>query len=205
MIVAIIVPTSCKKDPIQYTFKGTLTDLLTGDGVSGAEVNLSQIVFSNTVINSNYATIANLISDGAGNYEATFNREKVTDFKIELIKNGYFSQENIINPADVSTENDNVFDYILEPKSWIKFDLVNLSPQSSDLLTLVLQNFKSDCPGCASNDYLYFPGAVDTVFKIVTTAGDYAKFIYINDMTGNSTFDSILTIPFDTVNYTIQY
>ena len=205
LALAIIIPTSCKKDPIEYTFKGHLTDLQSGNNVEGVAVKISQIVFNSTSTNSNYSTVANLSSDLNGDYSATFLREKVSDFKIELSKTGYFYHESIINPSDVSTENENIFDYVMEPKAWIKFQFVNLAPQNFDELTLILQNFKLGCSECIPNDYLYFSGAVDTTLLFTTTAGAYAKFIYIDEWTSNSTTDSIYMIPFDTVTYSFNY
>ena len=128
IILASIIPNSCKKDPIQYTFKGHLSDYISANAVADVNIKISQIIFSNSVANANYTSVANLTSNLSGDYEVTFNREKVTDFKIELDKEGYFSQENIINPANVTTEEDNIFNYVMEPKAWVRFQIKNFSP-----------------------------------------------------------------------------
>ncbi len=204
-LVLLLINSACKKDPIQYTFKGTLTDQLGGAPVPNVQVKISQLEFTSTSTNANFTTVASLNTNSSGYYESTFDRVKVSDFKIELNKSGYFIQENLINPADVSTEEDNTFDFVLEPQSWIHFQFTNFLPVSSDQLTLILLNFKENCSGCAPDDYLYFPGEVDTNLYFTTTAGEYVKFIYIDEESGNSNSDSVYATPFDTVSYSFNY
>lgn len=205
LLVTIFIPISCKKGPIQYTFKGTITESVSNSALSDVKVSVYQKVFNNAVSNTNFDKIADLNTNSSGQYEVIFDREKVVEFKLTANKDGYFEQQEIISSSDVSTENENEFNYTLEPISWVTFDIYNQNPESWDKLTLILQNFRKDCEGCATEEYYYFDGNVDTEVTFKTTGGQYAKFIYIDDFSGQSKWDSVFATPFETVIYDLKY
>ena len=196
---------SCTKDPIMYTFKGHAIEDQNGEALAGVEISISQKPFSTQVLNSNYESVGSVTTDANGNYELTFERTKVTEFKVEIEKQGYFYQEIIIGSGDVSSENDNIIDIEMEAQSFVQFLIQNTGQaESTDLLNLLLLNPKTGCPACPETDSYYYEGVVDTIVTFPTDAGRYYNFTYIN-VGVNSKTDSVFVTPFDTIIYSINY
>jgi len=196
---------SCKKDPIQYTFQGTVQESVNTANLSGVKVTISQRVYDGNVASSFFNSVGSLITDANGYYELSFKREKVVEFKIELLKTGYFEFEEIINSSEVSTAEPNIFNYSLEPKSWIRFNLMNLGGFTTDEFTMIHYNFKEDCEGCTTNEYYYYNGIVDSTFTYTSTGGEYVRYSY--KIPGGTVYvqDSVYTTLFDTVVVNLNY
>lgn len=203
--VTITLLNSCKKEPIQYTFAGTVTESTNGNTLAGVNVAISQRVYEGNVASSffNSAGLATTGSDGY--WEMTFDREKVFEFRITTSKSGYFESEKIMSSAEVAVDETKIINEVMEPKSWVKFHLVNVSGLSTDIFTMIHYNFKTDCSGCTTNDYHYYEGVVDSTFNIITTGGVYTKYSYKNPGSSIYTQDSVFTTPFDTVQVNINY
>jgi hypothetical protein len=196
---------SCKKEPIQYTFGGTVTESVNGSVVSGANVTVSQRVYEGNVASSFFNSAGLATSGSDGKWEMTFDREKVFEFKVAITKSGYFDSEQIISSGDVAVDETKIINETLEPKSWIKFHIVNMSGMTTDLFTMIHYNFKTGCSGCTTNDYYYYEGIVDSTFSILTTGGVYTKYSYKNPGAAIYIQDSVYTTPFDTVAVNINY
>lgn len=205
LLLTIIVPTSCKKNTIQYAFDGRITNSLTDNAVSAVGVTISQKIIVNGAASTGHSFAGSTTTDAAGNWALTIDREKVTEFLIEFEKESYFPIELLESSANVSTENINTYSPKLEPISWVTFDIENLWPNDDDHFKLVTQTFREDCEECAVNTTINFYGAVDTTFTYATTAGEYVKFTYINVNTASSSLDSVFTTPFETNVYEITY
>ena len=196
---------SCKKKDLTYSFKGTVIESASGAGLSDVSVKLYQVLFDQSSANSNFQLAGEVSTDGSGNYEIVIDRQKALQFKVAFRKNGFFTEEVVISSSDVSTEEAKEVNQYMDAESWIVFDIYNASPDISDQLTLVKYNFREGCLGCTTNDYAYFYGPVDTTITIHTTAGIYTRFTYKDEVSSLITEDSVLTVPFDTVFYSINY
>jgi len=206
LLIGVLVIVSCKKDTIQYTFQGLVSESINSQPLESAGITIHQKPFNNSVTSAYYELAATTTTNVNGIFDATFDRVKVTEFLIEVEKEGYFPYETILNSDDVSSENINFINAQLDAKSWIKFDIENVLPnETSDDFTLIFYNYRAGCAECATSDYNYMPGVVDTTFKIVSTAGQYFNFTYIDVESGNSYHDSIFMTPFDTTFYSIVY
>ncbi|MEX1003250.1 MAG: hypothetical protein WDZ35_14115 [Crocinitomicaceae bacterium] len=197
---------SCKKETIQYTFEGVITEYINHSPLQGVRVRAYQLPFNNSLISSNFELMAetNTLSDGS--YHLNFDREKATEFKVDLQKSGYFDVTIPLSSSAVSSEDVNIVNYEMEAKSWLRFDLLNQSPSSSsDELKLIFYTYKKDCKQCIEKDFNYFYGEVDTTLKFVTAAGGYFKFTYSDVASGQSFTDSLYLHPFDTSSYSINY
>lgn len=205
ILFAGLLVISCKKKDLQYTFKGNVIETVNGTPLSGAEVSLYQVQFDASAANSNFQFAAKSTTDGSGNYEIIVDREKVIDFKVNFKKSGYFQEEYIIGSDNVSVEEPYVINHQMDAVAYFVIDIKNNSPLADDVLTLVKYNFREGCNACTENNYAYFEGAVDTTLIYQTTAGVYTRFAYKDESTGMVTNDSLYTIPFDTVFYSIVY
>lgn len=196
---------ACKKDPIQYTFAGNVTESVNGSALSSVNVAISQRVYEGNIASSFFNTAGLATSGSDGYWEMTFDREKVFEFKIAMTKSGYFDSEQIISSGDVLVDETKIINETLEPKSWVKFHFVNMSGLSTDLFTMIHYNFKTGCTGCSTNDFHYYEGVVDSTFSVVTTGGIYTRYSYKNPGAAIYIQDSIYTTPFDTVEVNINY
>lgn len=196
---------SCKKEPIQYTFEGNITESVGGNSLSGTTVTIYQIPFNSSVTSNNFELAGSAITDSEGNYAMTFDREKVTEFKLNLDKEGYYKQDIAINSSNISSEDVNILNYEMEPESWIRFQIKNEIPNNaSDELNMLLPNYREGCEGCATADFYSFDGIVDTNVVFSSTGGQYFNFTYI-EVGAASMTDSVFMTPFDTLIYTISY
>lgn len=203
--ISMMLIASCKKNNITYTFSGQVTTSETGSGLSGVDINVYQVIFSSSAANSNFQFAGSTITDASGNYTVTIDREKVIDFKLNMDKDGYFKKDFIIPSSDVTTDEENIWNHEMDPESWVVFNITNGTPVVDDQLTFVKYNFREDCQDCGTNEYLYFEGEVDTTLKYRTTGGVYARFSYKDELSSTIVFDSVLTVPSDTVFYDIIY
>ena len=197
--------TSCKKDPIQYTFQGTIKESVNLANLSGVSVDISQKTYDGNVASVFFNSVGSLTTDANGFYEISFDREKVVEFKIDLFLNGYFDVEEIINSSETTTENPNVFNFTLEPKSWIRFNLTNIDGAIADEFTMIHYNFREECAGCTTNDYYYYYGIVDSTFTYTTTGGQYTRYSYKTPGGAVYIQDSVYTTLFDTVVVNLNY
>lgn len=205
LILVVIFFISCKKEPIQYTFGGTVTESPNHNALSNVLVKVEQRVYNGNVAASIFSSGGQSSTDALGNFEISFEREKVVEFKISFSKAGYFTEDYLINSGDVKTDETKIMNAELDPESYIKFHLNNLSGMTTDIFTMIHYNFKTDCDGCSTNDFHYYEGIVDTTFIIKTNGNIYTKYSYKNP--GGAVFiqDSVFTIPFDTVDVNINY
>lgn len=196
---------SCKKDPIQYTFAGTVSESVNGTALTSVNVDISQRVYEGNVASSFFNSAGLATSGNDGYWEMTFDREKVFEFKVSMTKSGYFDSEQIISSGDVAVDETKIINETLEPKSWIKFHLVNMSGMSTDLFTMIHYNFRTGCTGCTTNEYFYYEGNIDSTFTVLTTGGIYTRYSYKNPGAALYLQDSVYTTPFDTVEVNINY
>lgn len=196
---------SCKKDSIQYTFEGLVIQNHNGVALNNVAISIYQKVFNSSVSNGNFALAGTTTTDASGNYNMSFDREKVTEFKINFMKNGFFSHDIILSSADVSTENNNKVDHTMDAKSWVQFDITNVLPSgSSDELQMIFYTYRKGCEQCIESDFHYLEGIIDSTLIYQNTGGEYLKFTYIV-VGGQNTTDSVYMTPFDTAFYSINY
>lgn len=196
---------SCKKKTIQYTFQGVVKESVDLTSLSGVSVDIAQKTYEGNVASVFFNSVGTLNTDASGYYELSFDREKVVEFKIELTKDGYFDMEDIISSSETTTADPNVFNYILEPKAWVRFNLTNIGGLVSDEFTMIHYNFREDCAGCTTNDYYYYYGIVDSTFTYTTTGGEYMRYSYKTPTGSIYIQDSIYTTLFDTVVVDLNY
>ena len=184
--------------------KGTVTDNTDQSPIVGAEVKIYQKTFNGAVASNTFDHIGTVTTDGSGFYTLTFERVKVTEFKIEIRQEGFFTSSNVFGSAEVTSDQNNVFNYGMDGMSWAKFDIQNTIPNDpGDNMNLIFYHYRTGCDGCIEMDYNAFEGIVDTVVTYTNTAGNYLKFTVADGMTSST--DSIL-MPFnDTVTYSINY
>jgi hypothetical protein len=199
------VPTSCKKEPIQYDFDGVIKNSVTNNGIAGVDITISQKIVKNGSTSNTYSFAGATATDASGAFEISFEREMVTEFLLEFEKEDYFTLELIESSSNVSTGEINTYNELLEPKAWVTFNIKNFLPDEGDHFRLIMHSFKEGCLECATATTLNLFGAVDTSITYATTAGEYARFTYIDVTYSDTNVDSIYMVPFENNSYTINY
>ncbi len=201
----ILLLSGCNKGPIQFNFSGKVSESVSGVGLAGATVQISQKIVQSGITSVGHTFAGETSTDSNGEFAIGFDREKTTEFLITIEQDNYFDHEEIISSSEITTEGTNTIDRTLDAKSWITFNITNSAPLPSDEFRLITQTFREDCNGCAENKSTTFTGSVDTSFTFVTTGGEYVKFIEVYVSGGFSKMDSIFATPFETIVRNINY
>jgi hypothetical protein len=193
---------SCKKDNIDFTLKGTISDATFSGGLTGATVTLTQIPIGG----STAKVLGSAVLGTDGNYSFTFAREKVEKYVLTVDKTNYFSIDQDISFSDFSTESALERSYSTTAKSWVKLVFTNIAPATiGDGLTFNKQDGKVGCSECCPQETYTLVGLVDTTFYCVNDANTTYSYYYNVVNTINQGIESITTIPFDTVTITKTY
>lgn len=203
LITLSIVLFSCNKDPLEFTIKGNIEDKSFSTGLEGGKLTLTAVE-ANT---GDTRIIGEATLPATGDYEFTFLRERDVKFYLTVEKDNYYSIDETIFFSELSTENENIYDYSTTAKSYINFIIKNLGTQESDdELKLEIYGAKTNCENCCGLGQQFFYGPnVDTSFLCANDGNEYYKFIYWVPNASLVVFDSIITTPFDTIPYEIQY
>jgi hypothetical protein len=205
-LILIVVFVSCKKDPIKYVLLGNTSDLNSGSSINQVLVKISQKEVNVNVLNPNFLPVGETYTDINGDYSFIFDREKILELKFELKSDNYYSTSKTINSSELSTENDNVFDFKMESRAWIKIRLINDFAEQSEQLNFYKHNVREDCPDCCSTGYTIVTHQTPDTTFICPVVGDLPfKYSYGEVQAGTSVTDSIYCTKGDTTNLVIIY
>lgn len=194
-----IVLFSCKKDEINFTLTGKITDSTFGTGLAGATLTLKQLPIGG----GTQQLIGSTVLGTNGTYSFTFPREKVSKYILTVTKDKYFSISKEITFSEFSPEEDLVKNYATTAMAWVKIRIVNSAPASiTDSFKFNKQEGKNDCPECCPQVEHLLTGFVDTTFLCPTDANTPFSIFYQVPNTTIQGIESIQSVAFDTV--TIQ-
>ena len=179
---------SCKKNkPITITISGRISDPNQNNkSIADAVVSIYQKKLDNGSYNTNYKFITSTTTDAGGLFDLAFTKDNVIDYKIIVEKENYFLSETIYNPDKISTQQNNILNYSIYPKSWIKVHFRSDNPfNSNDKLSFsYYENLLETCTSCCTYGPKTFIGNdIDTIIKCETWAYktvSYQAFIIKN-------------------------
>ncbi len=203
-IILLAIPlflSSCKKEELSFTLKGTVNDETLNSSISSAKVSIYTFPLGSTL----GTKVTTLTTDSQGNFEYELVREKYEKIEIKVEKENYFTNIDVIPFSNLSTENENTFSYSLNAKSWTRFVIYNQQPLQSDELKIFKDSGKEDCDECCANGYSYYYGAADTSVYCPNNGNEYMKFYYWVNGNESNGLDSVYNTPFDTVTYEFYY
>lgn len=205
---AIIITFSCKKTNQIAHFKGSITEATGGGSLEGIEVSFYEKKIQSGTVNANFNLVGKTTTDNNGNFEFDYQRDKTIEVRISAQSENFHQQTIFLNDDDLSLVEDNIVDFSLYSKSWVKFIIKNNPPNNTtDELKLVKKNPVEGCEGCCQNDAQTFNGEVDTEFLCGTGGNLFFNFNYI--VTDNSGVqfveDSVYCEPNDTAQIFITY
>lgn len=201
-LAVLLAMAGCKKGKTNFTLKGVLTDSTFGQPLSNATVYIYELEAGNTGTN----LLGQLTTGSDGSYSFTFPRNQAESYNLIAEKANYFTLDKTIYFSDMTIEEDNFRNFSTTAKAWVRLHFVNQSPAAvTDVLHILKQAGKSECPECLSSDDIYFTGIVDT---IITCANDgNTTFSFLYDVLGqaNSGIKSATTSAFDTTVINLDY
>lgn len=199
-VLSLFLISSCKKGKAEFTLTGTITDATFNSSMTNATVKL----YATDAGSSITELIASTTLDGQGNYSFTFPRDMVETYYLEVTKENYFEIYESIPFADLTIDDDNVFNFSTTAKAWVKFHVSNVGGAATDVIEYIREEGKINCAECCPGGYRYYYGAIDTTFYCVND-GNAVYSGYYWAAGGSSGPVWVETPPFDTVEININY
>lgn len=189
---------SCKKETPNFTIKGTITDNGFNIGLNEAKIDLYEIEIGTTTPK----LVSSTSSDNTGSYSFNFQRNKIEKYIIKISKTNYFDIENEIQFSSLSTNEDNIKNYSIDSKSWVKLHFTNTDNDLSKSIDYGISEGKNDCDECCSASKRTISQIIDTSITCINNGNSTYSVLTITDTI--QTF-STTTIPFDTVEINIPF
>ncbi|AEA45389.1 carboxypeptidase-like regulatory domain-containing protein [Fluviicola taffensis] len=197
-ILTIISGNGCKKKNLTYKINGTVIDSSLNTPLSNAEITISTTSISNPA----EEVKATLTTDANGYFEYELQREKIQNVRISVNKMNYFSDGTLTTLDNLSLDNDNVFNYNVYAKSWVRLHFV--SDGTKDLKYYKLTG-KNNCEECCPTGEMHMVNAVDSSVICINNGNSPYKIYY--EVVGGSNHGEmeVITAPFQTTEILINY
>lgn len=189
----------CRKGPVEYTLKGTITDDTFSTGLAGAHLSLYEIAAGN----GDQTLIGETTLGADGTYSFTFERNKVESYRILVTKNNYFEIDQLVYQSTLTSKEDNIRDFSTTAKAWARVHLT--TNNSAGHLQLLKTKGKNDCSECCAVGPFDFYGAIDTIFYCINDGNTIFEYQYSDLLNVQTGWININTVAFDTTNLNLTY
>lgn len=196
---------ACKKEPLTYIIKGTLTDAVAGTPVSGAKISAYIKVYDQNALNNNKERVAEVMTDASGQYNIEIERVRLIDFEFIIEHADYYYYNSIHSENELTTDGDNTFNHSIDAKGWLRLILNNPIVTSDEQLNLHKSDFREGCEDCCTNGGMSFIQTPDTSFVCAVTGGSTVHLDFgVVGSGANQSYDITCTA-FDTTDFVINY
>jgi len=205
----LIILVSCKKKSNEIIITGIVADNVSAEYLSNVNIVLSGKVIESGKWTNSYSQLATSSTDNNGKYTIKLDAVRVSEYKLSFSKDNYIDEIKIMQPDDISTDNENTINVNLYLKSFLNLSVKNKYPvNSNDYMSFKLSgNFKS-CTSCCSNEKFEFSGT-DINQNILCICPSNQNIIINWDVlkggSVNSYSDTIFIGQGDTTNYLLNY
>lgn len=198
----------CRQKEFALGISGQLSDSVFGGAVGGVNMVLQMQKLEGGVFNATYQTLASTSSDANGNYEFSFERENVVDYRITTDKIGYLGDDFQIDPENLAPDDVFTFNIALIPKSTFDVHLFSMFPQN-EFDTIRFRNLAADydCACCDSEERIFGGTEVDTVLSCNLYGESWIKYyVEIEKDTAFHTYiDSLFCPAFGSATLELPY
>ena len=210
ILLSVLLITTCKKkDADKMTISGNVMDTYFHSSVGNVFVELYAKKIESGVWSNNYSRLGSLTTDQNGFFSFTFENIRSSGFKLLFHKSKYFDSEVLVNSENIEAGKEYKQNYYIFSEAFLKLKVINIIPTSSaDQITYAITDgFVNNAGCCPDSTFTYIGAHVDVTKKCMTYGGAWIKFEWFVTSFGNTLLhkDSILSVPFDTVLYTISY
>ncbi|MDD3685678.1 MAG: carboxypeptidase-like regulatory domain-containing protein [Bacteroidales bacterium] len=189
------------------SFSGTITDMSSGEPVSGVTVYLDGAVLNSGSINSTFHELAVTTTGSDGRYFFECDQDAYLKFRIRIQKDGYHDDLHEFEPADQLANYDN--DYEFAKESYLHVSVLNVLPYNDDdQFKIRVEAINNACQMCCSGEFRYFYGTyTDTSFFCNTVGGDTITLYSISIHNDESIIKSnkVYCMPGDTMFFNAYY
>ena len=134
---------SCKRKEEHIIVIGQTFDNEQNVPLQNAKITLYGKKIESGSWTSSYSTLGTDFSDAQGNYSIEIENIKVSDFKIEITKDNYFTDIAEYKSDDIS-KGDNVLNFRLHSIAYVKLYIKNSNPATTqDLFKYKITNFEN--------------------------------------------------------------
>ena len=209
IISLLLIFVSCNKKNKELIITGTVKTSSTSANIQGANVTLSGKIIESGKWTNSYSQLATTTSDNNGKYTLTLDAVRVSEYKLSFTKENYIDDVKIMQPDDVSTDNDNIIDVLLAVKSFLNINVKNIYPiNENDYLSLTLSGDFKTCTSCCTDEKFEFKGTNIDQNILCICPGSQNIVLNWDILKGGSVsshIDTLLVNNFDTANYVINY
>ena len=200
---------SCKKKENFIVITGSVTDKKSGLGADG--ITLKLYIEENNVnaYNNSLTLLETTTTRSNGSY--TFKKPYKNAIKYQIVTEGndYYNQTFDLNPDNLSTATDNVYDISLFSRSYYEIALKNATPfDNNDEIVFSISNTDLSSPdGCGAVSLDLTGNLVDTLIQCPIYGGQTIYYSYVVTKNNITTqYDGSQYCPVgDTAKITIQY
>ncbi len=209
IFIALALFSCKKKNDGQIDISGIVTDGIQQVALSNVEVNIYVKEVTSGTYSNSYKLLGTTTTNSSGQYSLSFNYRTAIQYKIEMIKDGYYINEVEINPDDLSVEENNTQNLIVYPQSYLNLNITNATPDDlQDEILFSFINTDLSCPNCCVNSAISLQGMdVDTLINCNLYGGQYISYQYLVTKNSNTTqyTDSTFCPVGDTTHININY
>ncbi len=198
-LVGAICLASCEKADNDFALEGKTTDASSSAVLPYVTVTLEQKALINGVFTDYFLEAATTTTDVLGKYKLEWKRESLTEARLVVSREFYYSQEVNVAPDDLRGSEVLTKNIALWPESSVLVSLSNSSGASIIQFNWVEANF--DC-ACCTGEPRIFQNLSDTVFQCNVYGGKWLKYNCVVNSTNGTEFllDSLYCQPFQTNN-----
>lgn len=200
---------SCGKEEAQVlNLKGTISDGRTGNPLNGVEAVVAHQIVENGVFSINYQEAARGSTDGAGQFNLSWDRANSNSIRLTASLDNYISRNVFINPSSMIAGESFNQDVAIYPEAFIQVRLRNTgSTDPEDNIGFRFENANFDC-ACCDNLIRNFSGAeVDTVLQCKVYGDSWLRYrrVIATSALDTAITDSSYVPAFNTTIVDIEY
>ncbi len=200
LLVLIVSLAGCRKGRHEFTIKGQINDSTFGQLLLNCQISLYEVeagAADSILIDSFTST--------DGTYSFTFERKRMEEYILYVNKTGYFPLAKHIPFGDLTTKEDNIYNYVTNAKSWVQLHFVNINPQPFDQLNFIKQAGKVDCAECCPTTEQYIINTPDTSIYCINDGNTTYSLVWYDPVNGVNGVESVVTVAFDTTELLVTY
>lgn len=186
LFILILLFVNCKKDRTEVHIIGKIKAYNEITDVSSVSVTLYGKKVESGSYNASYNQLASTVSDNSGSFSIIIEKENISEYKIKLLKNSYFSVEELFY-GDNFSDGTYSSEYDFVPSADISIKILNASPKDdNDFFKYRITSGYIDAPESCLQSSEYYGMAVDEEIECKLIAGQNAVFEWVKTKDGQS-------------------
>ena len=209
MFLCLLMFFSCKKNTDNtIDLTGLVTDKINSFPIDGVSVVLEIKPFGGNSFSNSFDEIETTNSNTNGEYHFAFQNSNAVEYRLTFSKQGYFSEQLLINPDQLSLSENNNINASIYSSSYLVLKVTNNSPFNNDDEIILNTTLISSSVGSCFDGIITMLGSVsDTTIECEIYGNQMVGFDYFvtkNNFT-NSFSENVFCSSGDTLYKYINY